>query len=167
MRILCLLPFLLLLCCQASLPLTNEPATLECLLDAFVAQHPPDNDELLRVLEGTYWTDTTSIIMVSTYKKRFLDQETTQGKQEASYRGYQVLYAADVVDGSKRPVNANQLIPRAISLSPFDTTNLPKEHFLPPYNPPAVQVIYNHETHRFEDVLLVTSSIGLPSCGAL
>ena len=166
MRVYFLLIFLLLISCAQPTHLEKESATLECLLDAYIAENTPANDELLIVLEGTHWTDTTSIIMVSTCKKAFLDQEITGGKQEATYRDYQLLYAADAVDGSERSIDSSRLLPHDIELRPFDSQGLPSAYFMPPYDPPTAQVIYNHGKQRFEDMLLLTSSIDLPPCGA-
>lgn len=166
MKMYYLLICLMLVSCSAPTSVDPKGATLECLLDAFIAENAPDNDELLVVLEGTHWTDTTSIIVVSICKKAFLNQEMTGGKQEAVYRDYQVLYAADAVDGSERSIDSSRLIPHTIALKPFNTRGLPSESFMPPYDPPTAQVIYNHGKEQFEDALLLTSSLDLPSCGS-
>ncbi len=145
--------------------LTENTASLECLLDNFLAEFALDENECLWVHESTGWSDSTSLLMISAYDHEFLDLEIVRGKQAATYRGHRVIYCAQRTGLPKARVFAAELLPTDIAWSPIDTIGLPASVMIPPYDPPVVQVVYNHQNHEFEEVLLMTSAMGVPGCG--
>ncbi|WP_203296770.1 hypothetical protein [Luteirhabdus pelagi] len=135
----------------------DRKAILECIIDNYTEVNRVSNSEYLSINENQFWSDSTSIIVLSIHKR----VDEVYNGLIAEYNGIEIRLYRGSLDESSKIVEQNW-IPTNLNWKKIKIgkTKRDDENPIPIGNhPPQIQLVYNTKSNCINEILLGNEKI--------
>jgi hypothetical protein len=150
---LCFLILLLLSVSCENPKTSNENSILECIIDNYSKINKVAKTDYLSIRDNQNWTDSTSIIVITTLPKEGRDEIDVL---VANYGRIEIRMIRGTLNKSKKSVNDNWISTYLDwRKNKKEKSKIPDENYIPILNhPDEIQLVYNPKSNCIQEIIL-------------